>query len=170
MFYSERITLFKQSVFAEVHYFWEDRAQMVRMQAKFVFIVMQEIFQTSWGLSGPSSEVVVHWGYLPISLQMRSSSLRLSLIEVFHRGRLPLRSSSIEVVFHWGCLPLRLSSVEVVFHWGCLPLRGGEWSNFFWWEVVKCFFDLRNCAIRFLLDYKQKNYLSGVGGGWWAVG
>ena len=31
-------------VIAEVHYFWEDRAQMVRMQAKLVFIVMQEIF------------------------------------------------------------------------------------------------------------------------------
>ena len=33
--------------------------------------------------------------------------------ELFHQGRLPLRSSSIEVIFHRGRLVLRLSSIEV---------------------------------------------------------
>ena len=64
-----------------------------------------------WSLK---SEVVFHWGCLPL----RSSSIEI----ILHLGHLQLRLSSIEVVFHWGRLSLSSSSIEIIFHWGRLPM------------------------------------------------
>ena len=41
-------------------------------------------------------------------------------------------------------------------------LMGGSWGGSGGGGGVKFFLDLRNCEIRFFLDYKQTNYLSGV--------
>ena len=92
-----------------------------------------------WGhlpLRLSSTEVVFHWGCLPLSCPPPWFLYWVCLEVVFHWWCLPLRFSSTEVVFHWGRLPLGLSSTDDIFHWGYLLLRSSSTEVYFHWGCL----------------------------------